>query len=75
MVRAGDQPGELRFAAYDTREPGTVGPDRAFLGERVTYADFVPWDAIDGTILGLHSPTPGRFSLVSYDMRVPPTLP
>lgn len=75
VVRAGDQPGELRFAAYDTREPGTVGPDRAFLGERVTYADFVPWDAIDGTILGLHSPTPGRFSLVSYDMRVPPTLP
>jgi hypothetical protein len=75
VVRAGGTPGELRFAAYDTREPGTVGPDRAFLGERVTYSDFVPWDAIDGTIMGFRRPTPGRFMLVSYDMRVPPTLP
>ena len=75
VVRAGETPGELRFAAYDTREPGTVGPDRAFLGERVTHGDFVPWDAVDGTIMGFRRPTPGRFMLVSYDMRVPPTLP
>lgn len=75
VVRAGETPGELRFAAYDTREPGTVGPDRAFLGERVIYSDFVPWDAVDGTIMGFQRPTPDRFLLVSYDMRVPPTLP
>jgi hypothetical protein len=75
VVRDGEKPGELRFAAYDTSEPGTVGPDRAFLGERVTYQDFNPWDAIDGTIMGLSRATPGGYNLVSYDMRVPPTLP
>ena len=75
VVRAGEKPGELRYAAYDTSEPGTVGPDRAFLGERVTYGHFLPWDAIDGTVMGFRRTAPDRFILTSYDMRVPPVLP
>ena len=75
VVRDGEKAGELRYAAYDTREPGTVGPDRAFLGERVTYEDFIPWHAIDGTVMGFSRSTRGLRNLASYDMRVPPTLP
>ena len=75
VVRPGETPGELRFAAYDTSEPGTVSPDRAFLGERVIRSDFVPLDAVDGTIMGFRRSTPRHLLLASYDMRVPPVLP
>jgi hypothetical protein len=74
VVRPGEDPNELRYAAYDATEPGTVEAPQAFLGERSTVG-FWPWDAVDGTIMGFRSPTPGRHNLASYDMQVPPALP
>jgi hypothetical protein len=74
VVRPGEDPNELRYAAYDATEPGMVEAPQAFLGERSTVG-FWPWDAVDGTIMGFRSPTPGRHNLASYDMQVPPALP
>ena len=74
VVRAGDEDAELRFSAYDATEPGTVEAQNAFLGERSTVG-FWPWDAVDGTIMGLRSAKAGGYNLASYDMLLPPALP
>jgi hypothetical protein len=71
VVHPGARPEELRYSAYDASEPGTLDAQQAFLGERSTVG-FWPWDAVDGTIMGFRRPTPGRFNVASYDMRVPP---
>lgn len=74
VVREGEGQDELRYAAYDATQPGTLDAQEAFLGERTTVG-FWPWDAVDGTIMGFTRPTPGRYNVASYDMLVPPSLP
>jgi hypothetical protein len=74
VVRAGEGQDELRYAAYDATQPGTLDAQDAFLCERTTVG-FWPWDAVDGTIMGFTRPTPGRYNVASYDMLVPPSLP
>jgi hypothetical protein len=71
VAKEGENPGELVLVAYDAVQPGTMGPEQAYLGER-TISDFTPWDAIDGTIMGFSRTAQGRLKLASYDMKVPP---
>lgn len=62
--------GELRYAAYDIRTSGTVGPETSYMGERTT-SGFDPKDAGHGAVYGLLKLPGWRPRLAAYDMLVP----
>lgn len=63
--------GRLRYAAYDIRAPGLVGPGDSYLGERTTVG-LDPKLATDGVVIGrIPSSGGARTKLAAYDMLVP----
>jgi len=69
VVSLGEE-NRLRYAAYDTRSQGLVGPEDSYLGERTTTG-FRPKLAKNGVVIGLVQSIGSQTKLAAYDMLVP----